>query len=99
MKRLTGNRRGPHDYCNPSGALVADFCFARPCRSRERGANENLNGSIRQYIPKKTGASQNPQPHLKMEAADRRRSVANTLATPINIKNRKGERNEKTPKA
>lgn len=37
-----------------SQALNIDFYFANPYHSWERGANENLNGLIRQYIPKKT---------------------------------------------
>lgn len=36
-----------------SQALKIDFYFARPYHSWERGSNENLNGLIRQYIPKK----------------------------------------------
>lgn len=35
-----------------SQALEIDFYFAHPYHSWERGANENLNGLIRQYIPK-----------------------------------------------
>ncbi|TSJ91461.1 IS30 family transposase [Chitinimonas sp. BJB300] len=33
-------------------ALQADFFFARPYASWQRGSNENINGLIRQYFPK-----------------------------------------------
>ena len=41
-----------------SEALEIDFFFAHPYHSWERGANENLNGLIRQYIPKATDFDQ-----------------------------------------
>lgn len=37
-----------------SEALNIDFFFAKPYHSWQRGANENLNGLVRQYFPKKT---------------------------------------------
>src|SRR5699024_11029390 len=34
--------------------LDIDYFFAKPYHNWERGANENLNGMIRQYFPKKS---------------------------------------------
>ena len=42
------------DYASVKKALECEFYFAHPYSSWERGLNENTNGLIRQYIPKKT---------------------------------------------
>ena len=45
--------------------LNVDYYFAHPYHSWERGSNENLNGLIRQYIPKKTSFEDITQEHIK----------------------------------
>jgi len=43
------------DHQNIARSLKLDFFFAKPCHSRERGSNEDLNRLIRQYNhPKQT---------------------------------------------
>lgn len=55
LKTITAdNGKEFADHKKISEDLDIDFYFARPYHSWERGANENLNGLIRQYIPKKT---------------------------------------------
>jgi transposase, IS30 family len=45
--------------------LGISFFFAHPYHSWERGANENLNGLVRQYIPKKTDFSTITEEYVK----------------------------------
>lgn len=55
LKTITSdNGKEFSEHKKISQALGVDFYFAHPYRSWERGSNENLNGLIRQYIPKKT---------------------------------------------
>ena len=42
------------DHTRVSKETGADFFFARPCHSWERGLNEHTNGLIREYFPKAT---------------------------------------------
>lgn len=48
-----------------SKQIEIDFFFARPYHSWERGANENLNGLLRQYFPKKFDFKQISEKELK----------------------------------
>lgn len=45
------------DHQTVAENLNVDFYFAHPYHSWERGSNENLNGLVRQYIPKQTDFS------------------------------------------
>jgi IS30 family transposase len=55
-----------HGYKAIEAATAADFYFATPHHSWERGTNENTNGLIRQYAPKRTSLA-----HLTQDHCDR----------------------------
>ena len=54
-----------HGYKAIEAATGADFFFATPHHSWERGTNENTNGLIRQYAPKRTSLA-----HLSQDDCD-----------------------------
>jgi IS30 family transposase len=72
-------------------ALEIDFYFARPYHSWERGSNENLNGLIRQYIPKGTNFEEITEEYVAFvenELNNRPRKRFD-FQTPIQIFNQK----------
>lgn len=54
------------DHAILTGVLHADIYFARPYHSWERGLNENTNGLIRHYFPKKTNLKRVSQETLQV---------------------------------
>ena len=62
-----------HDYVSVEKATGVVFYFATPYHSWERGSNENFNGLLRQYLPKRTS-----QAGLTQRQCD---AIANALNT------------------
>jgi len=60
-----------HDYASVEAATGVRFYFATPYHSWERGSNENFNGLLRQYLPKRTSMA-----HLTQQHCD---AIANQL--------------------
>ena len=58
-----------HSYREIEEATGVRFYFATPHHSWERGTNENTNGLVRQYLPKRTSFAQVTQEHLDEIAA------------------------------
>lgn len=64
-----------HAYADVEAATGVTFYFATPHHSWERGTNENTNGLIRQYLPKRTSLA-------KVTQADCDRIAASLNARP-----------------
>ena len=58
-----GKEFADHEYI--AKKLDVDFYFAKPHHSWERGSNENLNGLVRQYIPKNSDISKLSNSYIK----------------------------------
>lgn len=68
---ITGdNGKEFSEHVRIAETLKANFYFAHPYSAWERGTNENTNGLVRQYFPKKTDFSQVARSQTKA-AADR----------------------------
>ena len=52
-----------HDYAAVEDTTGVRFYFATPYHSWERGSNENFNGLLRQYLPKRTSQAHITQAH------------------------------------
>lgn len=66
-----------HDYAALERATRAEFYFATPHHAWERGTNENTNGLVRQYLPKRQSMA-----HLTQHECNR-------IATKLNRRPRK----------
>jgi IS30 family transposase len=73
-----------HQYSKIEEASSVKFYFANPYHSWERGSNENVNGLIRQYLPKGTSMHKVTQ------------AQCNAIAKKLNERPRK-RHNYKTP--
>lgn len=74
-----------------SKAFNIDFYFAKPYASWQRGSNENLNGLIRQYIPKKTNFDTITDEEIKKitDGLNNRPRKRYKFETPLNMFNKK----------
>lgn len=88
MKSLTlDNGTEFHGFKELEERLGVQVYFAQPYHSWERGTNENTNGLIRQYLPKRTcfkGLTQRRCDCIEQELNDRPRKVLG-FSTPNEV--------------
>ncbi len=67
--------------------LSAEFFFAHPYASWERGLNENTNGLVRQYFPKKQDFSTitDAEVHMVMDKLNNRPRKCLGMKTPNQV--------------
>lgn len=85
------NRKEFAEHKIISNALNIGFYFAQPYHSWERGANENLNGLIRQFIPKKTNFETLTDEYIQWveDQLNNRPRKRFNFASPIQVFNQK----------
>lgn len=65
-----------HGYKDIEAATDVMFYFATPHHSWERGTNENTNGLIRQYLPKRTSLAPTTQNRVRLDRTCAQRPTA-----------------------
>ena len=68
-----------HSYPEIEAETGALFYFATPHHSWERGTNENTNGLLRQYLPKRKSMAQFTQVELRRDRGEAQHTTAETL--------------------
>ena len=92
LKTITsdnGKEFSSHEYI--AKVLKVDFYFAKAYHSWERGTNENTNGLIRQYIPKRTDFNDVSDEYIQYveDQINNRPRKRFTFNSPIEIFNQK----------
>lgn len=99
VKTITSdNGREFAGHAEIAEALDADFYFAHPYHSWERGTNENTNGLIRQYLPKGRSLDNVTQKELRfiMDRLNHRPRECLGFKTPAEVHFSKQNKRKKT---